>query len=35
MTRRAAPLQPGSYTGLVPTAGAVALDAMRDKKAPD
>ena len=32
MTRRAAPVQPGSYTGLVPTAGAVALDAVRDMK---
>jgi MFS family permease len=34
MTRRAAPVSTGprSYTSLVPTAGAVALDAVRDKK---
>lgn len=35
MTRRAAPVQPGAYTGLVPTAGAVALNAVRDKKSSD
>jgi MFS family permease len=34
MTRRAAPVGPGvgSYTSVVPTAGAVALDAVRDKR---
>ena len=34
MTRRAAPVSPGagSYTSLVPTAGAVVLDAVRDRK---
>ena len=35
MTRRAAPAQTGAYTGLVPTAGAVALNAVRDKKSSD
>ena len=36
MTRRAAPVSPGagSYTSLVPTAGAVAVDAVMDKKLP-
>ncbi len=36
MTRRAAPVSPGagSYASLVPTAGAVAVDAVLDKKSP-
>ncbi len=34
MTRRAAPV-PGAYTSLVPTASAVALEAVLDKKVPE